>query len=354
MFTIPNEADALVAAMASPDSKDVEVLVAGLAGTGVVGTGCQVTAQGVPDLTLAVAAGTVAVAGVTAAVAAGNVTITTAHATNPRFDLVVVNSSGTKSVTAGTAAATPVFPTIPASSVVLAAVYVPANDTAIGSTQIVDKRAPVRLLKSVDDPGLWSADLGFDYEFEGSSSSLPSGWSWVNQGSATYQEDYGAGVLASPSSASSFTWRAIVRSLSGAAASWTATVKLPWIGGRGADSYGALLLRQSSDGKMVTLGTPSSVTGGWYIDKWTTATAYNSSFVSNKTTAHIRVYEYLRIRKNSASSWDFLVSPDGLSWFPIGSAIDVGAYMTPDQIGFGTENHNSETVSASCHWLRLR
>lgn len=140
-FSIPNEADASVAAQAAPDSKDIEILVAGYAGTGVV-SGAAVTAQGSPDMTLAVAAGVVAVLGVQATVTAGNVTITTAHATNPRFDLVVVNSSGTKSVTAGTAAATPVFPTIPASSVVLAAVYVPANDTAIGSTQIVDKRVP--------------------------------------------------------------------------------------------------------------------------------------------------------------------------------------------------------------------
>lgn len=138
-FSIPNEADASVSSQAAPDSKDIEILVAGQAGTGVV-SGCAVTAQGSPDMTLAVAAGIVAVLGAQATVSAGNVTITTAHATNPRFDLVVVNSSGTKSVTAGTAAVAPVFPTIPASSVVLAAVYVPANDAAIGSTQIVDKR----------------------------------------------------------------------------------------------------------------------------------------------------------------------------------------------------------------------
>lgn len=145
-FTIPNNADtdaafhvSGVSPQAAPDKVDVDILVAGYAGTGVV-TGCAVTAQGSPDMTLAVAVGTVAVAGVQVAVSAGNVTITTAHATNPRFDLVVVNSSGTKSVTAGTAAASPAFPSIPGSSLVLAAVYVPANDTAIGSTQIVDKR----------------------------------------------------------------------------------------------------------------------------------------------------------------------------------------------------------------------
>jgi len=91
-------------------------------------------------MTVAVAAGVIAVAGVNGTVTGGNVTITAADATNPRFDLIVSNSAGTLSATAGTAASNPVFPAIPASSVVIAAVYVPANDTDIDSNQIVDKR----------------------------------------------------------------------------------------------------------------------------------------------------------------------------------------------------------------------
>ena len=102
--------------------------------------GCAVTAQGSPDMTVAVAAGEINVAGVWAAVTAGNVTITAADATNPRLDLVVVNASGTKSATAGTPAASPVFPAVPASSLVLATVSVPANDTTIGASQITDTR----------------------------------------------------------------------------------------------------------------------------------------------------------------------------------------------------------------------
>lgn len=138
-FTIPNVADAFHAAQAQVDTVDLDIVVAGVAGTGVV-SGCAVTAQGAPDMTLAVASGVVKVGAVVVAVSAGNVTITAAHATNPRFDLVVVDNAGTKSVTAGTAAASPSFPAIPANSVVLAAVYVPATDTAIQSNQLVDKR----------------------------------------------------------------------------------------------------------------------------------------------------------------------------------------------------------------------
>ncbi len=145
---IPNTPDATFPAQAGVDSRDIDIIVAGHDRTGVV-AGCAVTAQGSPDMTVAVAAGVVRVTGRQVAVTAGNVTATTAHATNPRHDLVVVNAAGTKSVVAGTAAAItstaePTFPTIPADSVVLAAVYVPAAVTAINTNQIIDKRIMLR------------------------------------------------------------------------------------------------------------------------------------------------------------------------------------------------------------------
>ena len=138
-FTIPNIGVAGFNDQAEPDSVDIDILVAGNAATGAV-TGCAVTAQGSPDMTVAIAVGTVSVAGTSVAVTAGNVTITTAHSTLPRKDIVVVSNAGAKSVTAGTAATQPLKPAIPANSVVLAEVYVPAADTAINTNQITDKR----------------------------------------------------------------------------------------------------------------------------------------------------------------------------------------------------------------------
>jgi hypothetical protein len=140
MFSIPNQADAAFTAQAEPDSKDIEILAAGAAGHGVI-QGCAVSAQGSPDMTVAVAAGTVQVNGRRVRkVAAGNVNIGAANATNPRIDLVCVDGTGTKQVIAGTAGPSPVMPAITDPYVVLAAVYVPANDTAINANQIVDKR----------------------------------------------------------------------------------------------------------------------------------------------------------------------------------------------------------------------
>lgn len=121
---------------------DIDALVAALAGTGVV-SGCAVTAQGTPDMTVAVAAGVIRVNSLLPAVAAGNVTVTAADATNPRIDLIVANDSGTKACTAGTAAASPKAPAVPANSVLLAMVYVPAADTTMATNQITDKRCVV-------------------------------------------------------------------------------------------------------------------------------------------------------------------------------------------------------------------
>jgi len=138
-FNIPNAADAEDVTQAQPDSRDFNAMIAAaFAGTGIV-SGCAVTAQGTPNMTVAVAAGTVAVNGVQASVTGGNVTIAAANATNPRFDLICVDNTGTKSAVAGTAAAAPVFPD-PAGKVVLAAVRVPAAASAINSQKIVDKR----------------------------------------------------------------------------------------------------------------------------------------------------------------------------------------------------------------------
>jgi len=142
---IPNVADAAFEDQSEPDAVDVDALSNALGATGLI-SGCAVTAQGTPNMSVAVAAGVVQVAGVVVTVATGNVTITAAHGTLARFDLVVVNASAVKSVVAGTASTNPVFPAIPASSVPLAAVYVPAAITAIGSTQIVQKSAPAFFL----------------------------------------------------------------------------------------------------------------------------------------------------------------------------------------------------------------
>lgn len=139
-FTLPDKGTTLANGQSVLFERDVAILQAGLSGSDCVLNGCACTPQGTPDMTVAVAKGSVLSNGVLLPVTAGNATIGTADATNPRIDVIVVNSSGTKAVRAGTAASAPKPPTLTANDVALAMVYVPANDTTIAANQIVDKR----------------------------------------------------------------------------------------------------------------------------------------------------------------------------------------------------------------------
>jgi hypothetical protein len=143
-FTIPDNDVSASANQSRWFQTDIDILAAGVAGTGVL-TGCAVTAQASPDMTVAVAAGTIQPSAGAAAVvvAAGNVTIGTADATNPRLDLVSASAAGVKTVTAGTAAVAPKPPALPAGHAALAVVYVPATDTTMASNQITDKRVMI-------------------------------------------------------------------------------------------------------------------------------------------------------------------------------------------------------------------
>ncbi len=127
-FGIPDLVNASFPSQAQVDAVDFDVLVAGQNLTGVqyVGgvLGCAVTQQGSPYTTVAVAAGTVRIAGRKVSVTGANVTIAANSSGNTRFDLITVDTSGTLADVQGTAAVSPVFPTVPASQVAIAAIYV--------------------------------------------------------------------------------------------------------------------------------------------------------------------------------------------------------------------------------------
>lgn len=141
MWGVPDKGTAQSDVQSILFSEYLAVLAEGVSGKNCVLSGLAATAQGSPDMTVAVAKGSVLSNGTLFAVAAANATIGTADGTNPRIDLVVINSSGAIAVRAGTAAAAPKPPARTSNDVVIAAVWVPANDTTISSAQIVDMRA---------------------------------------------------------------------------------------------------------------------------------------------------------------------------------------------------------------------
>ncbi len=140
---LPNTADAFADRQAEPEHIDFEILLLGYQRTGVL-SGCAISEDPVtPDLTVDVASGVVLLNGSQITVSAQLNNAITTGAGSDRVDLVSINSSGTVVITDGVAGAIPEAPAIPASSVPLAFVFVPASDTTIENNQIVDKRVLV-------------------------------------------------------------------------------------------------------------------------------------------------------------------------------------------------------------------
>lgn len=140
MAFIPNEAQAgIYPRLGTPFSSDFDELVATFLNNAIV-EGCAITAG--TGLSVSMAAGTRLAAGRFAVVAAlSNQALTTADATNPRIDTIVLNASGTFTIRAGTPAALPVPVVYTAGDTVLAFVYVPATATTLTTVDnIVDKR----------------------------------------------------------------------------------------------------------------------------------------------------------------------------------------------------------------------
>lgn len=138
MFTIPDKGEGLSDIQSILFQEQLDILVAGIRGVDAVLSGCAVSPG--TGMTLSVATGRVRSASVELAVSSGSPTVATADATNPRLDLVVVDSSGAIAVRPGTPAAAPKPPARSANDVALALVYVPASLSAVGSGHITDAR----------------------------------------------------------------------------------------------------------------------------------------------------------------------------------------------------------------------
>lgn len=100
--------------------------------------GCAVSVQG--SLALAVAQGAVLTNDVLRPVTAANVNLSTAHATLPRIDLVVIDASGAKVARAGTPSSSPTPTALVSGDVCLAFVYIKPGDTSIPAGQLLDTR----------------------------------------------------------------------------------------------------------------------------------------------------------------------------------------------------------------------
>jgi hypothetical protein len=211
----------------------------------------------------------------------------------------------------------------------------------------------------VDDPADtdWGSASADDYEFNGSianGSTVPTNWSWVNRGTSTYREHFGAGRILhqAPASGSDNNVRGITRAVP-SGSSWVAYCKLfGYAGGINFSSFGFGL----SDGtKIMYFGPSYNASLGSSLLLWNSATSYNTEVAATFTpTALAKVAPYFRIQKISSSSYTFSQSLDGISWVS-SMNYNVGGFLTPTTIGvFGLASAQNYALEMSCHWYRTR
>ena len=109
---------------------------------GIVTGGAVTTSSGITVAVAAIAANDYVIAGAvqTTAYAGGTVALSAADATNPRIDMITIDTSGTVGKVDGTAAATPFPPDIGDTKIALAEIIMVANETSLAAGDIIDKR----------------------------------------------------------------------------------------------------------------------------------------------------------------------------------------------------------------------
>lgn len=128
----------------------------------VLVSGGVVTEQGSPNMTVAISAGEAVVGGIACKWSAQNSGTITAPVSNTRLDYVVVNSDNTISVVAGTASASPAFPSVSSTQLIVAALVVKSTTTSLNDeVEIFNFRN--------------TNDLGFPNHYIGSATTLRQG-----------------------------------------------------------------------------------------------------------------------------------------------------------------------------------
>ena len=203
------------------------------------------------------------------------------------------------------------------------------------------------------DPALGS----YDYEFNAfpKSSSLPSGWSWVNQGDSLYLEAGGQGKVdvayTGGTTNATETHRMLVRSLPSESA-WFAVAKLDVLGERSNHVRGGLVLRNSGSGAYLFFGRSCGNPGDVDLSTWSALSTLNTTIATREYTGPPGVFA---INKAASDDWTFYVSPDGLGFTGHEYSVDLSA-AGYDQIGIlgGTPNTIYDWPVLVASWFRVR
>jgi hypothetical protein len=207
----------------------------------------------------------------------------------------------------------------------------------------------------VDDPAEWGTDLGYDAEWASGDPAVPTGWAWVNQGTATATNTFGRCLITEPTAASGNQLRMIEQAIP-SSSTFTATVKMVGRFWPAAATFGHFIhLRDSVSGKITAFGFNGQSSSTWSLGRWDWTNATTSSATSITANDAALIPRYWRINKNSATSWDFQVSINGVVWDTYTAAHNVTTFLgtAPTHIGIGLWRNNVVT-SMSADWLRIR
>ena len=202
----------------------------------------------------------------------------------------------------------------------------------------------------------------YDDEFE--ETTLPSKWSWFNQGTFSYTLADGALVLAGSTSAG-ISVASLEQTLP--AGSWKFAAKLTAYNFAGSGPTGAFVLRNSTTGNLLVfgLGVAGSAGFDYYVQEFTSGTAFSTtayhlasggqapyqSFFNNMTSFP----NYLEIGYDQPSnSYSFFISNLGypstyVFQFNQAATTFLGA---ADKIGLGFDNNSATQATVIYDWFR--
>lgn len=205
------------------------------------------------------------------------------------------------------------------------------------------------------------ASLTYGYEFQASSSSLPSGWSWFNQSGSAYLEGSGAGLL-TPAGGN---WTGITRTLP--TPPFTLITKLrfsqymntsDFVKGGILITDGTKIIGFSVGGEVPTISATSTLGGttGTAVEYFTNNATFSSS-LQNWAVAAEPCY-WFKIVYTSHANVSFYASADGIGWYGVAVSQNLsGSYLTPNAIGFGCNGFSAHApISApqlSCQYFRI-
>lgn len=254
----------------------------------------------------------------------------------------------------------------------------PSSGTYAAGATVIDSNNGTWVCYSAGTPGSWlpidgknnpdwpppSGLLAGSYEFNASTSSLPSGWSWFNQAGSTYAEGGGVGLL-TPAAPASGAWTGPVMSLPTLPFTLRAKMRVSqymnttdFVKGGVLLTDGTKLVGFSAGGSVPLISATSTLGGvnGCAVEYFTNSTTFSSS-LQTWTVAAEPSY-WFKIVYTSHTNVSFYASADGIGWYGVLLSQNLsGSLLTPTQIGFATNGYSAHApISApqlSCQYFRI-